>query len=361
MFVAKYKLNFFTAIILMMFVCNTKAQLILNSTYSPTQLVQNFLLAPGITASNITFKGNSSALGFFKGTATNIGIDSGLILCTGLISNAIGPNNLPNAGNDFMLGGDADLDKLTSNGTFDAAILEFDFVPTANTISFNYVFASEEYLEFVNAGVNDVFGFFISGPLINGAFSNNAQNIAVIPGTSTPITIDNINQNTNSAFYIDNGNGNGNGITPDGPTIQYDGFTKKLTATISVICGETYHAKLGVADAGDGIYDSGIFLEAGSFFSKNSSPDFATPTIFTPNGDGKNDFLILKGLDYCNAKYSLVIYNRWGQEIYSTNNIALNYWDGTLSSGSNAPDGTYYYIVRDEAGNSLKSFLTLIR
>ena len=52
----------------------------------------------------------------------------------------------------------------------DAAVLEFDFIAISDTILFDFVFASDEYLEFVNTAFNDVFGFFLSGPGINGPY-----------------------------------------------------------------------------------------------------------------------------------------------------------------------------------------------
>jgi gliding motility-associated-like protein len=239
------------------------SQLSVDGTPTPTQLVQNTLLGIGVTASGITYTGNVAARGTFNGTASNIGFNAGVLLSTGTISNAIGPNNDGGAlqGTDFPDPGDPDLDLVCSNTTHDAAILEFDFIPQSDTLKFDYVFASEEYLEFVNAGVNDAFGFFISGPGISGPFSGGAENIALIPGTSIPVTIDNVNATSFPAYYFDN-------EAPPGATVQYDGFTVPLTAIAAVQCGQVYHIKLAIADAGDGVWDSGVFLEAGSFSSQ---------------------------------------------------------------------------------------------
>jgi gliding motility-associated-like protein len=233
----------------------TIAQVVVDGTKTPQQLVQDVLLGAGITVSNISYTGDAGAIGFFNGTYSNVGLDSGIVLTSGSIATIPGPNNSSGAGSDNGMPGDADLDNISAAQTHNAAILEFDFIPTSEKLKFKYVFGSEEYLEYVNSGFNDVFGFFISGPGISGA-----PNIALIPGTNTPVTIDNVNDIKNSSYYFNNEN-------PIGLTVQYDGFTVVLEAEVDVIACQTYHIKLAVADAGDGILDSGVFLEAGSFES----------------------------------------------------------------------------------------------
>lgn len=247
------------------------AQLTVNGTFTPTQLVDT-LLGTGVTASGVTYTGNVNCRGTFNGTLSNIGFSSGVLLTCGNLTNAIGPNNLSGASVGNGLPGDPDLDIIMSpTASFDATILEFDFIPTSDTVKFNYVFASEEYMEYVSTtpgGINDGFGFFISGPGISGPFSGGAANIALIPGTTLPVTMFNLNLYSYGMYYVDNGNGMGSGTAPDGATVQYDGFTVPLTAIAAVQCGETYHIKLAVGDGGDGILDSGVFLEEGSFSSQ---------------------------------------------------------------------------------------------
>jgi len=249
------------------------AQLSISTSQSPSALVQNVLLGGGVTVSNITFNGqpangaNEQAASFNSANA-NVGVSSGILLATGNAAVAMGPNNNSGA----YLGGatgysDADLAGLAGVQVFDAAVLEFDFVPAGGSISFDFVFASEEYIEYVGAGFNDVFGFFLSGPGITGPYANNAVNIALVPGTSTPVAIDNVNPMSNASYYTDNGDGYSYPFSSDPSYIQYDGFTTPLTASHAVQCGQTYHIKLAVADAGDEILDSGVFLEAGAFAS----------------------------------------------------------------------------------------------
>jgi gliding motility-associated-like protein len=127
-------------------------------------------------------------------------------------------------------------------------------------------------MEWVNSSFNDVFGFFLSGPGINGSFSNNAINIATIPGTDLPISIDNVNTGANAEYYVDN-----EAIGSDPAQIQMDGFTVVLTAQAGNLqCGETYHIKIAVSDAGDSILDSVVFLEAGSFESNSVAIETGT-------------------------------------------------------------------------------------
>ncbi|MEO6884389.1 MAG: choice-of-anchor L domain-containing protein [Bacteroidia bacterium] len=247
------------------------AQLVVNNTQTPQQLVQNVLLGSGVIASNITYTGAQIATGFFNGTNSNIGISSGILMTTGSIYLAVGPNNQTSAGLNLHLPGDSDLSATSGGTTFDAAVLEFDFVPYADTIKFHYVFGSEEYPEYVCCPDNDVFAFYISGPGIVGK-----KNLALIPTTTTPISINTLNGNcvgtsvcntsnpccnSHSNYYIDN---------TGGTTVQYNGFTEPMTAVSPVQCGQKYHIKIAIADGGDGNIDSGVFLEAGSFTGGSS-------------------------------------------------------------------------------------------
>lgn len=230
--------------------------------------VQNVLLGSCVSASNVSFTGTANAAGTFNGSGTALGLNSGIVLTTGRASLSIGPDNANSLGFNNLATGDPDLTVLAAGfSTYDASILQFDFIPQSDTLRFNYIFGSEEYPEYVSSGYNDVFGFFISGPGLSGPFSGGAVNIALLPGTSTPVAIDNVNNGysgtepatgpcDNCAYYVDNSSG---------PAVQYDGHTVVLTATAVVVPCQTYHIKLAIADAGDGALDSGVFLEAGSF------------------------------------------------------------------------------------------------
>tara|TARA_R110002072_G_scaffold232309_1_gene389694 strand:+ start:48133 stop:50454 length:2322 start_codon:yes stop_codon:yes gene_type:complete len=236
-------------------------QIIIDDTPTPTSLVTNTLIGPGLVTSNITFTGASSQIGFFDANGSNIGLDSGVVMSSGTVVSISPPGNP-----DTDLGGTGDADVLATaqsvtsnpnagliNSTFDAAVLEFDFVPTGDVVIFRFVFASEEYLTYVNTQFNDAFGFYISGP--NPAGGNyNVQNLALVPGTTEPITISTIHPGLNPQYYIG---------TPVGH--QYNGFTVPIEIRFDVICDSTYNFKFAIADAQDGILDTGVFLEGGSF------------------------------------------------------------------------------------------------
>ena len=268
----------------MLFVFNAQSQIIIDNTApynSTTFLIDSVLLGGGVTATNHSFQGNPLQIGWFDGSNSNVGIDTGIVLSSGNISDLVGPNSSGSTSTDMgalltppIFGGaagDPTLDAIiTPDSTRDAAVLEFDFIPNSDTISFKYVFGSEEYLEFVNQ-FNDAFGFFLSGPNPAGGNYVN-QNLAIVPGTvNTPVTINNVNDIVNPAYYIDNGDGFTSPQNTDPTVIQFDGFTTPLTAVASVNCGDTYHIKLVVADVNDGSWDSGVFLEAGSFLSPELS------------------------------------------------------------------------------------------
>lgn len=249
-----------------------------NAPYNtPQYLVEDVLVGAGVQTSNWTYTGAPGAIGFFDAFGTNLGIDSGIIITTGTLLNAVGPNFTGSMGWNNLQPGDPDLSAYSGVNTFDAAILEFDFVPQSDTLRFNYVFGSEEYPEFVGGGVNDVFAFLLTGPDPNGGTYNNV-NLATIGATTTPVSINTLNCQNFSAQYICNDPANilcapsYNCTTPpSGQWIQYDGFTIPMQAEAYVVCGATYTIRMGIADGGDGVWDSGVFIEAGSFTSPTLS------------------------------------------------------------------------------------------
>ncbi len=226
--------------------------------------------------SNITAIGNDSiSIGEFENGAAIFNFNDGIILSTGAIDLAQGPNLAIDASYSFdAQGNDPDLSQLATDDLFDVTGIEFDFVPLEDKVTFRYVFASEEYCEFVGTSFNDVFGFFVSGPGINGSFANNAINVATITtltGTTESVSINNINHLENEIFYISNI------TTTDAQNcelsydplyqelIEYDGFTIPLIASFSVIPCETYRIRLVIGDVGDPILDSAVFLASNSF------------------------------------------------------------------------------------------------
>ena len=245
----------------------------------------NTIVGPGIQVSNpVLTLDDPSQIGSFSGTS-NIGYASGVVLCSGDVSELMG-SGFEAVPGQFFSGpmGPTDPDLLTiaqsvttnpsASGimsTDDLVALEFDFVAESNVVSFSFVFASDEYTQWVNSSFNDVFGFFVSGPGITGPYSspsgfpNGAANLAVVPGTNIPITISTIypylspsEPGLYSQYYIDNSNGT---------THAMNGFTTPIPITFNVICGETYHFKFAVADCSDDYLSTAVFLQDGSFSS----------------------------------------------------------------------------------------------
>lgn len=242
---------------------NQTAQQLVDELVGDGVIVLNpVLVCPGV--SNAVFK-------LQTGGSSNLGIDSGIVLSSGNASGAFGAQTT--AGPDLNINGvatstDANLSSLVTQALHDLCKLEFDFVPAGDSIKFDYVFASTEYQNFSCSNFNDVFGFFISG----GGFAT-PYNMAVVPGTSIPITV---NSTTGvpttpgpactsmgpgspfSQYYVNN---------TGGATITFKGFTDIFTAEALVSPCDTYHLKLAIADCSDGALDSGVFLKSGSLSS----------------------------------------------------------------------------------------------
>ena len=258
---------------------------------TPQQLIQNYLVGAGITISNVTFNGTSTTItsnqvGTFQtaGIATSqLGLTGGILMTSGKADIAIGPNNLPGAGFQVGGAGDPDLNILSGSNTFDKAVIEFDFIPQFDTVRFRYVFGSEEFFEYCNQ-FNDAFGFFLSGPGINGTFSNNSVNIARMPGSlNNYVTINNICSNTQSRWS-----------NTGGQYYQYDGLTYVYTAWYLVQPCSTYHIKLAIGDAVDKAFDSGVFLEQNSFSSPgvNMNNNNTIPVMGNKAVEGCNDVAV---------------------------------------------------------------------
>ncbi len=286
------------------------AQLEVNSTLTPDEYVNDVLLGTGVEATNVQFTGSPTQIGQITGfDPTEFPIEAGLILSTEVANN---PANIDDGCMDEFIedglevSGDPDLLDIANSvppligqafsvtSVNDVCAIEFDFVATGDTIRFNYVFGSDEYLAWVNSQYNDIFGFFLSGPGINGPYADNAVNLAEVPGTDPQlaITISSVNDVTNSAFYIDN---------PANDVLCQNGYTVKLTAESEVECGETYHIRLAIADGSDTALESFVILESGSFESNsvvevdlniNVGADLETdnPVIFEDCGEAMLTF-----------------------------------------------------------------------
>ncbi|WP_071518766.1 choice-of-anchor L domain-containing protein [Geitlerinema sp. PCC 9228] len=244
-------------------------------TNDGNELVDN-ILGEGITVNSVTYNGANNASGTFVGAESIFGFDAGIILTTGQAIDGEGPNGngaqaetsgglgaedeqLNGASTDNGFAGDPELTALAEFDTSDATTLEIEFESVGGRLFFNYVFASEEYIDFENTEFNDVFGFFLDG-----------TNIAIIPGASTPVSINTVNSVTNSDQFNQN-------IDPAPFDLEYDGFTNVFRAQALDLTPGSHTIKLAIADATDGILDSAVFIQAGSFSPRVTPIDVPEP------------------------------------------------------------------------------------
>ena len=253
-------------------------------THVDTVLKQH-LAGGGVLLSNGKFNnqtGNIPAnypqIGTFNRNGfTDFPFATGLVITTGNVSVAAGPNNSASAGSvvnpcytEPALSPYTGGHPLTS-----CASLEFDFFAISDFFALNYIFASEEYCEYVTSSFNDAFAILLTGvdPV---TYVTSTKNVAVIPGSVTadnpsgiPVSINNVNHGyhigspgpdfPNTDLFICNG-----GVTNG---VQYDGYTTALSAGTPIFGCHSYHIKIAVCNVGDASFDSGVFLEEGSFYS----------------------------------------------------------------------------------------------
>lgn len=263
------KSTIFGLILCLYFQFTSGQNITINENYTAQELVEDVLINSScanvfnVSVSGGNFASGEKSFGYFDGTGTTFPFQNGILISTGKINNAPGPNSyLSDDGGNMGWNGDPDLNQaLGLSNTYNATILEFDFIPLGNRISFDYIFSSEQYLSNPmsnQCNYTDGFAFLLKR---NG--DSDYQNLAVVPGTNTPVKVNTVRGSgticppANEA-YFDAFNGT------DHPT-NYNGQTKILTAESTVIPGETYHIKLVIADEGNYRFDSAIFLGGGSF------------------------------------------------------------------------------------------------
>lgn len=310
----------FVCILLSLFF-TVKAQYISVSTKTPDELVRDVLIgsknANCISVSNVSAKGwqdygsNPTSYGYFEKGTLPFDIEKGIILSTGDISKAPGPNSIKATSNvlddtDKNWDGDRDLaDALgvPANEYLNSTVLEFDFTPNNTTgISFEYMFLSEEYFN-TNCNYPDAFVFLIK----KAGSTDPYTNIALVPGTTQPVTSQTINaaqKCISNVEFFGTFNNNPYRSHLDSPT-AFNGETKVLTAQADVVSGETYHIKLVVADRlfdndSTGRYDSAVFLKAGSFVGKK---DLGPDRLIAQNNALCEDMSLILDAEIPNATY----------------------------------------------------------
>lgn len=334
--------NLLLLIIALLISISGQSQIEVSNSLTDEELIQS-LVGPGVAISNVTVNGAPGAYGQFWGGQNgsgNVHIESGVLITTGSIFNAVGPNSYPNnqTGINFFPGY-GPLEEIVQAETGDATVIEFDVTVSGDRLEFQYVFASEEYNEYVYQGYNDGFAFFISGPGITGT-----QNLAIIPETLEPVSVNTINNG-----YDEDCPSSGEGIVYNsqlfvenctGTTHQYDGLTKILRAHAEGLtpCG-TYHLILAIADTGDFEYDSGVFIGAGTFSSVGN-------TDFTVDINCEGNFSVT-----ATATDPTVTQNHW--ELYQSSiegvtsgGTLVGQADGGLSVTFSWLDISKFYYIR---------------
>lgn len=273
---------YFTFLLFVISLSNSFSQLTFTANPNITDLT-NYFQGIGLTISNMTVTGAPNSYGFYSGTS-NMAFGSGIIMSTGVIDSMINnPASVFISSSNGTLG-DVMLDIVSGSPTFDACVIEFDCVPSNSNLLFDFSFGSEEYNDFVNLSVNDVFAIFVSGANPSGGSYVNT-NFALIPSTTIPVSINTINNGNsisasagpcmNCAYFIDN---------DGGTSVAYDGFTSGLQGLVPVISGQSYHFKIAIADAGDDIFDSSVMFLTNSFKSVPNTPT----SIFETEKDNDN-------------------------------------------------------------------------
>jgi len=240
-----------------------------SNNFSDQELIEDILFGTNcvenIVVNNTesgSFSNGELSYGYFNANNSGFPFSEGLVLSTGRLSNVPGPNNSLSDDDASGWNGDQDLENaLGINNTINSTIFEFTFVPQASSINFRYLFASEEYRENnpFTCDFSDAFAF-----LIRVVGTQQYQNLALVPGTNTPVLVTTVRpeipgecEAINEEYF---GQFN-NLVSP----INFNGQTAILTAETDVIAGETYEVKLVIADEANFRYDSAVFIEANSF------------------------------------------------------------------------------------------------
>jgi gliding motility-associated-like protein len=270
------------------------AQIIQVNTNAPNHsvqhLVQNVLLGPGTLVSNITsvgasVPGTNSQFGYFQKNGSIVGLPSGVVMGAGVVK-GLEVNNTTGGPSTIQ---DPDIqqvaDSMGASGSQNGlAVIEFDFIATGDSLKFTYIFASQEYTSYTCSSFNDIFGFFLSGPGINGTFTNNAVNLATIPGTNVYVGINSLNSGNSSGgnpqlclsanpgwpgnvagLFTPIVNPGGIPFTANDGMYVVNGMSVPLQAKAKIQCGQTYHIKMAIANLSDNGLPSFVFLEQNSF------------------------------------------------------------------------------------------------
>ncbi|MBK8557907.1 MAG: choice-of-anchor L domain-containing protein [Lewinellaceae bacterium] len=301
--------------------------------FTPQNLITNVFLGDGVDVTNVTYNGVNTAVGYFTGGTNSIGLERGIILTSGTASLAADFGMSFSSVDNTSTATDPDLAATATSALNDVAVYSITFVPTSDTLRFRYCFGSEEYPEYACSPFNDVFGFFIQGPGYP-----TPTNIAKVPGTNLPVTINNVHPANpayncgpfNAQYYNDN---NSTNLQP-----CYDGYTDVFTAEAIVVPCQQYTIKLAIADVSDGIFDSGVFLEAKSFGTSSIRVDIATPSLDGAVAEGCASGTLTFELPVPSTQDVAIDYNVWGT---ATNGVDYQ----TIPAGLIIPAGQTKLVI----------------
>ncbi|NOT86361.1 MAG: tandem-95 repeat protein, partial [Methylococcaceae bacterium] len=312
----------------------------------------NTIVGQGVSVNTATYTGvNSQVATFSGGLSAGLGFDSGILLTTGSPANVNGANILGNQSTSVGAGsaGDNQLTTLGGSTTFDAAVLNMTFTPTENKITLQFTFGSEEYIEYVNGGFNDVMAVWVNG-----------VQTAVIPPNNLPVTINNVNLASNTSLYKNNVP---NAAGPYAYPNAMDGYTVTLELIANVTPNVSNTIKIAIADGGDASYDSYLFVRASSFESNVFAyNDVAITSVNTPviinaianDFDRENLPLNITAILDKPVTTGGIVTLPTGATVQLNNAGMLVY---TPASGSTAPD-IFTYTITDSAGNTAVAYVT---
>lgn len=272
------KKRILTVVVLSLCTLMSQAQLLLDTSKTAYELVDELLdkKSSDLIIKNVRYTGNPKSIASFKANELmGIGdLQTGVILSTGSVFDGLGPNSSTKKGIRTNSATDLDLQSIATGVVLDAAVLEFDLLGLRDSIEFTYVFASEEYPEYVDKGVNDIFAFFIKEI---GGKAIRPYNMAKLSDNRTRVNIDNVNHRVNEQLFLKSD-------FPDAHPyefwaenkdmfrrsqfFEYDGFTVPLKARLKLKEGKWYHLKIVIADVGDRFYDSAVLMKASSLHAK---------------------------------------------------------------------------------------------
>ncbi len=245
------------------------------TVFTPESLISNVFLGDGVEVTNITYNGDDLAVGYFTNGLDNVGIDRGIVMSSGFAGDVPGGEGGITSGDTQGVTGNDYLEEITdASSVNDVSLYSITFVPTSDTLRFKYTFASEEYPNFACSNFNDVFGFFIYGPGINGPNPNNSVNIALVPDpadptgltfTDIPVAINNVNAAGTGPALCDYDYSNYYNDNSGSSSMIHGAYLDVFIAQAIVTPCLEYTIVLAIADGGDSVYDSAVFLEAKSF------------------------------------------------------------------------------------------------